>query len=312
MHIEPIGTEFAARISGIDLAHPLSNEDKSAIIAAIDRYAVLVFPAQSLSSEQQVAFVRQFGELDTEVQKYFNALDTNRLKSDVVTDISNVDLAGSVAPRFDRKTLMNIANSFWHSDGSHYHYPFRHSMLFAVAVSSWGGETEFADLRAAYDTLDERTRALIAGRTGIFWSPYNRIRLGMPDPAEARGLYPPVEWPLVRTHPATGRELLWVGQPLCQISGMSVPEGRALAQDLLEHATGRDHVYSHRWAVGDLVMWDNRSVLHRGRRFDFAERRELRRVGTKDDVHSLGVLPTPAGDDLAGFPLPMIGNRAAA
>jgi len=281
-------------------------------VAALDAHAVLVFPGQALSSDEQVALMRGFGELDTEVQKYFNALDSNRLKTDVVTDISNVDLSGAVADRLDRKTLMNIANSFWHSDGSHYHHPFRYSALFAVAVSSWGGETEFADLRAAHDTLDPRLRALIEGRTGVFWSAFNRIRLGMPDPPAARGLYPPVEWPLLRTHPGSRRDILWVGQPLCQISGMSLPEGRALAQELLDHATRREHVYSHAWQPGDLVIWDNRSVLHRGRRFDFAERRELRRVGTKDDVSSLAVLPPPAGDDLGGFPLPMARDTLAA
>ena len=313
MKIAPIGEQLGAEIIGVDIAGPLAPEQLAAIVAAADRYAVLVFRDQAIDSERQIAWVRQFGPLDTEVQKFFNVTKANRLESDVVTDISNVNRQGAVADRLDRQTIMNIGNSFWHSDGSHYHYPFRYSMLSAVAVSTWGGETEFADLRAAYDALDERTRTDVAERTGAFWSPYNRIRLGIIDPLEAQGIYPPVEWPLVRTHAGSGRNVLWVGQPLCQVSGLSLPEGRALAQEMLEHATQRERVYRHAWRIGDMLMWDNRSVLHRGRRFDFAERRELRRVGTKDDIHSLGVLPSPSGSDLNdGFPLLLKGLPAPA
>ncbi|WP_236794685.1 TauD/TfdA family dioxygenase [Amycolatopsis sp. GM8] len=308
MRTVPIGKSLAAEVLDVDLTMPPSEARHSAIVEAADRYAVLVFRNQAISAEQQAAWLRTFGPLDTEVQRYFNRIDANRLGSDVVTDISNVDARGDVAARLDRQTVMNIGNAFWHSDGSHYHRPFRYSMLAAVAVPAWGGETEFADLRAAHDRLDPRTRDFLSARTGAFWSAYNRIRLGIFDPPETHGIYPPVEWPLIRTHPGSGRKVLWVGQPLCQISGLSVPEGRALASDLLEQATQPDNVYVHLWSPSDVVLWDNRSVLHRGRRFDFAERRELRRVGTKDDLHSLGALTMPSRTDLNdGFPLQLKG-----
>ncbi|GAA1850754.1 TauD/TfdA family dioxygenase [Pseudonocardia ailaonensis] len=308
MRVVPLGERFAAEVLDLDLTRPPTAAEHDAVVDAVDRYAVLVLRDQRISAEQQTAWLSGFGPLDSEVQRYFNRLAANRLGSDVVTDISNVDARSDVAARLDRQTIMNIGNAFWHSDGSHYHHPFRYSMLAAVAVPALGGETEFADLRAAHDRLDARTRGFLSARTGAFWSAYNRIRLGIIDPPQTHGLYPPVEWPLIRRHPGSGRDVLWVGQPLCQVSGLSVPEGRALASDLLEQATERENVHVHRWAAGDVVLWDNRSVLHRGRRFDLAHRRELRRVGTKDDVASLGVLDMPSRTDLNdGFPLRLRG-----
>ena len=300
VEVTPIGDQLAARVTGVDLALPLDEAVRDAIVAALDHYAVLVFGGQPLTADQQVALARQFGPLDTEVQKA-RKFSYNRLGSEVLTDISNVSRDGAVAGRVDRQTLMNIGNAFWHSDGSYQDRPFRYSMLSCITVASWGGETEFADLRAAYDALDDRTKALLADKTGTFWSPFNRLKLGIVDPPERLALFPPVEWPMVRTHSGSGRKVLWVGHPLCRISGMSIPEGRALAAELLEHATARERVYTHGWTPGDLVMWDNRATLHRGRRFDLSERREMRRAGTMDDCRSLGELPGPANGDINGF-----------
>jgi alpha-ketoglutarate-dependent 2,4-dichlorophenoxyacetate dioxygenase len=183
---------------------------------------------------------------------------------------------------------MNVSNRFWHSDGSFKHFPNRYSILNAVVAVERGGQTEFADLRAAYDALDDATRALISDRVGTFYSHNTRDMLHVRASEEERSAYPPVQWPLVRTHPGSHRKVLWCDSKVTRVSGMSVPEGRALVHELIEHIGQRERVYSHTWKSGDLVMYDNRSVLHRGRRFNLEDRREMRRVEVVDDVHSLG------------------------
>jgi alpha-ketoglutarate-dependent 2,4-dichlorophenoxyacetate dioxygenase len=182
---------------------------------------------------------------------------------------------------------------FWHSDASYEDHPFRYSILAAQSAVSWGGHTQYADLRAAYDALDERTKDLISEKVATFYSHNTRDWLGMNDSEDDRSTFPPVRWPMVRKHPGSGRNVLWVDSKVIEISGMSVPEGRALAHELIEHIGQRERVYSHGWYPNDVVMWDNRSVLHRGRRFDLSERREMRRVATVDDSSSLGSDPRP-------------------
>jgi alpha-ketoglutarate-dependent 2,4-dichlorophenoxyacetate dioxygenase len=162
--------------------------------------------------------------------------------------------------------------------------PFRYSILSAQSAVSWGGETQFADLRAAYDTLDERAKQLVANKTALFSFSFPRQVFGMSAPGADDKQFPAARWPLVRTHAGSGRKLLWADTKLMEVSGMTLPEGRILALELLEHITQRERVYSHTWSTDDVVMWDNRSVLHRGRRFDPAERRAMRRVSTLDDV----------------------------
>ena len=235
-----------------------------------------------------VAFGHAFGEVDTSLQKKLLNHVQNRLGTDEVTDISNLDAEGKVAGPEHWQTITTVGNRFWHSDGSYKHTPIRYSILNAVTVVSHGGETQYADLRAAYDALDEVTRALIADKVGIFWSHNTRDWLKIPDSEGERGAFPKTRWPLVRTHPGSGRKVLWCDSKVWAIEGMPLPEGRALAHELIEHIGQRERVYSHEWQAGDLVMYDNRSVLHRGRRFDHAEPREMRRVEVVDTSHSLG------------------------
>lgn len=289
MAVHPVRPDFIARVTGLDLRQPLSDTTARAIEEAIATYGVLVFPDQPLSVDEQVAFGKRFGPLDTGLQKKLLSKVQTRLGNEAVSDISNVSTDGGVADRKHKQAMMNVGNQFWHTDSSYEHHPFRYSILAAQCAVSWGGETEFADLRGAYDALDERTRALIADKTGVFFSHNTRQWLGIEDSADDMAAYPPVRWPLVRIHPRSGRKLLWVDSKVREISGMSVPEGRALAHELLEHIGQRERVYAHHWSAGDVVMWDNRSVLHRGRRFDMDERREMRRVSTVDDSASLGV-----------------------
>ena len=287
--VHPVRPGFAARVTGLDLRQPLSDAAVRAVEEAIWTYAVLVFQDQPLSIDEQVAFGRRFGPLDTGLQKKLLSKVQTRLGHEAVSDISNVSINGGVADRKHKQAMMNVGNRFWHTDSSYEHHPFRYSILAAQCAVSWGGETEFADLRAAFDALDARTRELIAERTGVFFSHNTRQWLGIEDSAEDMAAYPPVRWPMVRTHPNSGRKLLWIDSKVREISGMSVPEGRALVHELLEHIGQPERVYVHAWSAGDVVMWDNRSVLHRGRRFDMAERREMRRVSTVDNAASLGV-----------------------
>jgi len=163
-----------------------------------------------------------------------------------------------------------------------------YSMLHCVIKPSWGGDTEFADLRDAYDTLDERTRAEIQDLKAEHYALHTRILLG--DEAytdDQKKEIAPAVWPLVDTHPGSGRKVLFVGVHARQILGWPTAESRMYLQDLLEHATQRERVYRHVWQVGDLVIWDNRCTLHRGRRFDIGERRELRRTTINDTPEAM-------------------------
>jgi alpha-ketoglutarate-dependent 2,4-dichlorophenoxyacetate dioxygenase len=288
---EPVTAEFAAVGSGVDLRKPLNPEDLNLIIRASDKYAVLIFHDQLLTKDELIAFGSQFGELDTGLQTKIMHKMQNRIGDAAVSDISNLDAAGKVADRDHWQTIMNVSNRFWHSDGSFKHFPNRYSILNAVVAVEYGGQTEYADLRAAYDALDEPTRALISDKVGTFYSHNTRDWLQVNASEEERRSYPPVQWPLVRTHPGSHRKVLWCDSKMARISGMTVPEGRALAHELIEHIGQRERVYSHHWKSGDLVMYDNRSALHRGRRFNLDERREMRRVEVVDTAHSLGEVP---------------------
>ncbi len=281
LRLKPLHPLFVAEASGIDITRPLSDTEVRQINAAMNEYAVLVWRGQALSGQQQIDFTKSFGPLDLGLKKVFKRPE--RLEDERLIDISNIDAEGKVARRDSAKNLSNFANQLWHSDSSFQNPRAAYSMLHALVLPSWGGNTEFADLRAAYDTLPERTRAELEGLSAEHFALHTRILLG--DDAytdDQKKTIPPAVWPLVQTHPGSGRKLLFVGVHAREIIGWPIAEGRMYLQDLLEHATQREHVYRHEWRVNDLVMWDNRSTLHRGRRYDIAERRELRRTTIED------------------------------
>lgn len=281
LQLKPLHSVFVAEASGIDISQPLSSTDVAAIDAAMSDHAVLVWRDCALSGQQQLAFAKSFGPIDLGLKKVFRRPE--RLEDERLIDISNVDAQGNVARRDSPKNLSNFANQLWHSDSSFQTPRAAYSMLQALVLPSWGGATEFADLRAAYDTLPERTKNEIRDLSAEHYALHTRILLG--DEAytdDQKKAIPPAVWPLVETHPGSGRKLLFVGVHAREIIGWPTAEGRIYLSDLLEHATQRERVYSHEWRVGDLVMWDNRSTLHRGRRYDIAERRELRRTTTED------------------------------
>ena len=184
--------------------------------------------------------------------------------------------------------MSNLANQLWHSDSSFQRPRAKYSMLSAVVVPAEGGDTEYADLRMAYDALPHWRRQQAEKLVAVHYALHSRFLLGDTEYTEAqRRAIEPAHWPLVQTDPRSGRRILFVGAHACEVLGMTVPEGRMLLMDLLEHATQREFVYRHRWQVGDLVMWDNTATLHRGRHYDFAQRRELRRATTEEVITSV-------------------------
>lgn len=273
---------FAAEAGPIDLRRVEDRATLEAIRDAMDAYRVLVFPGQQFSDQEQIAFARRFdGELHAKTGSA--ALGTNRFGNEALTDISNVAADGGLMAREDRKRQYALGNRLWHTDASFQDPPGRYSMLHARVVPSSGADTEFADMCAAYDALDAAMKAKLEGLRVHHSIAYSRQTLGFEfSPEEAEKLKGAIH-PLVRTNPRSGRRSLYLASHASRIVDWPVPEGRLLLRDLTEHATQPQFVYRHKWRVGDLVIWDNRATMHRGRPFDDAnERRELRRVTTLD------------------------------
>ena len=286
LQLKPLHPLFAAEASGLDLTQPMSPQDVRDINAAMNQYAVLVWRGQPLTAQQQINFTKSFGPLDIGLKRVFKRPE--RLEDERLIDISNVDAQGNVAGRDSPKNLSNFANQLWHSDSSFMNPRAAYSMLHALVTPSWGGNTEFADLRAAYDALPDRTRHEIEHLSAEHFALHTRVLLG--DDAytdDQKKAIPPAVWPLADVHPGSGRKLMFVGVHARQIIGWPTAESRMYLSDLLEHATQRAFVYTHEWQVGDLVIWDNRSTLHRGRRYDIAERRELRRTTVNDTPEAM-------------------------
>ncbi len=283
---DPANPAFVGEVSGIDLRRSVDRETVAAIEAGMDRYAILVFRDQPLDDEQQLAFTRNFGPLELATG---DIQQTDRRLRMEVNDISNVDRDAKVLARDDRTRLFSLGNMLWHSDSSFKATPAKYSLLSArVIPSSPGGNTEFADMRAAWDALDAETRTLIQDLVCEHSQIYSRGILGFTDFTEEERLkWAPVRQRLVRRHPVTGRRSLYLSAHAGTIIGWPVPEARALLRDLVEHATQREFVHAHRWRQFDLVMWDNRVVMHRGRRYDIAQVRDLHRTTVADVAPTL-------------------------
>ncbi len=281
---------FAGEVSGIDLTRPLSDAEVAAVHAGMDRFGVLVFHDQQLSDDQQLAFSRQLGPLEQATGDI--AAPQDRRMSMDLNDISNLDKHGEVLPRDDRRRLFGLGNQLWHSDSSFKDVPAKYSLLSARKIPPTGGNTEFADMRAAYDALDEATKREIHDLICAHSQVFSRGILGFDDFTEAeRQKWAPVRQRLVRRHPITGRLSLYLASHAGGIEGWPVPEARAFLRDLTEHATQRQFVYAHVWKPWDLVMWDNRVTMHRARRYDPAEVRDMRRTTLTNEVSSLEQAP---------------------
>src|SRR5436853_1104601 len=276
---------IGAEIGGLDLREPIDDATVQALWREIDRHAVLVFHDQHLSDAELRAFSTRFGEL--EIGRPAARGGRRRLQFPESGDISNLDEDSHIRARHDKKRLDSLGNRLWHTDASYMPVPVVLGMLFAVAVpppSPFGaGETEFADMRAAYDALTDAQKEVVdplVVEHDVFWS---RGQIGFTEfPPGEREQYKPSHQRLVRRHPGCGRKCLYLSAHASHIVGWPVPEGRLLLRDLEEHATRREFVYSHRWRVGDLVIWDNRDTMHRGRPHDESQPRDLRRATTLD------------------------------
>jgi len=281
--IERVGPTLAARVMGLDLTQPLEAAQVAAIEVGMDEHAVLVFPAQRITDEQQMAFTLNFGELEETAGGNVTKKEQTRLDARIA-DVSNLDEHGKPLGRDDRRRMFNLGNQLWHSDSSFRATPARYSILSGRVVSTSGGNTEFADMRAAYDALDDRTKVEVEELVCEHSLMYSRGALGFDElTAEERAMFTPVRQRLVRTHPKTGRKSLYLSSHAGSIVGWPVPEARAFLRDINEHATQPRFVYVHRWQPFDLVMWDNRQTMHRVRRFDGAQVRDMRRTTVAGD-----------------------------
>ena len=288
--IDPARPTFIGEVSGIDLTRRLTEEEVSAIHAGMDRFGVLVFHDQHFEDEQQIAFSRQLGMLEEATGDIMSEKD-RRLSMDL-NDISNLDKNGELLPRDDRRRLFGLGNLLWHSDSSFKEVPAKYSMLSARKIPLAGGNTEFADMRAAYDALDDETKSEVHNLICLHSQIFSRGVLGFDDFTDAeRAKWAPVRQGLVRRHPNTGQLSLYLASHAGGIEGWPMPEARSFLRDLNEHATQRQFVYAHVWRPWDLVMWDNRVTMHRARRYDPKEVRDMRRTTLTNEVSSLEQRP---------------------
>jgi len=289
VRIEPAAPErpdFVGQVLDVDIARGVSAETAARIEEGMDRFGVLVFRDQVLDDDRQYAFSQHFGPMEEASGDI--ARPEDRRLSMRVNDISNLDKEGRVLARDDRRRLFGIGNMLWHSDSSFKPTPAKFSLLSARVIPNEGGDTQFADMRAAWDALDERTkgecRDLVCEHSQI----HSRGLLGFTDfTEEERRKWRPVKQRLVRRHPRTGRLSLFLSSHAGAIDGWPMPDARLLLRDLIEHATQPRFVHAHKWRRWDLVMWDNRVVMHRARRYDGAQVRDMHRTTVADSAPTL-------------------------
>jgi alpha-ketoglutarate-dependent 2,4-dichlorophenoxyacetate dioxygenase len=287
LDIRPLHPVFAAEVHGVDLRKPPGPDLVAQIDAAMDRYAVVVLRDLDIDDDQQFAFARALGPLEPSPAVVDSHL--HRLKHREMVDISNLGVDGSILDTENRRRLFNLGNRLWHSDSSFKPTPAKYSMLHARVIPPQGGETEFADMRAAWDTLDDATRTLIEPLVCDHSLLYSRALLGFDDYTEQeRQEFAPVPQRLVRRHPGSGRRSLYLSAHIGTIHGWPRPEAMVLIRDLTEHATQRELVYRHTWRLHDMVIWDNRCTMHRARAFDDQKfKRDLRRMTLQDSAPTL-------------------------
>jgi alpha-ketoglutarate-dependent 2,4-dichlorophenoxyacetate dioxygenase len=276
---------FVAEVGGVAAGRPLDADTVAGLRLALDRYAVLVLHDQDLDDERQLAFAANFGEIEAPRSA---RVDVKRRLRPEISDISNLDENNRPRAEDDPRRFDQLGNRLWHTDGSFRRVPAALSMLYAHRVPSAGGETEFADMRAAWDALPDNTRKEINGLVAMHDIAHSRAQIGFTELLFGeREALPAVPQRLVRTHPGSSRKTLYLASHASHILGRPVPEGRLLLHDLIEFATDRRFVYRHEWRKGDLVIWDNRCTMHRGRPFDESEVRDLRRATTRDVASTL-------------------------
>jgi alpha-ketoglutarate-dependent 2,4-dichlorophenoxyacetate dioxygenase len=293
--IFPVTPSFVAEVGDLDVGRPLVEEDLRVVRDAFAAYAVLIFPAQELTIDQHLAFAANFGPLERTVEIALGRSKL-RIKREEIADVANLDTDGEVwREGARRRHFAMMGNRLWHTDSS-FKAPSGHaSFLYARSIPPVGGHTMFADLRAAYDALPESTKLRLRDLMAEHSLLYSRKRIGFTEFTDAENrAFAPVLRPLVRTIPESGRESLYIASHIGHIQGLPEEETEALLKELTTHATQPLFVYTHRWRVGDLVMWDNRCTMHRGTEFDDLRwPRDMQRATTSDRIDAFGVQETP-------------------
>ena len=264
LQTRPLQSCFGVELVGVDV-RKVDEAMFAEIVAAFEEHSVLLFRGQQIGDEEQIAFTRRFGPLETTIR----TINSVAKVAPEISYLANVDAEDQLIPKGDKRNLFNAGNQMWHSDSSFKRVPAHASLLAAREVPPEGGETEFASMRVGYERLPEATKQLLEGKVAIHSFVYSRglVSDGLMPPDHAAQV-PPVPQALVRANPRNGRKAFFVGSHACEILGMPTDEARALLRRLLDLATEPDKVYTHRWRPGDMVMWDNRCVLHRGRPWD--------------------------------------------
>jgi len=269
--LRPLHPRFGVEVLGVDVRR-VDDGTFDEIAAAFDEHSVLLFRGQRLSDQEQIAFSERFGPLESTIRSIASQPGTPPL----ISNLSNVDAEDRLIPRGDKRSLYHAGNRMWHSDSSFKRIPALASLLSAREVPPEGGETEYASMRVAYDLLPPEDQRLLDGKVAVHSFTYSRGLVSAElFEAEHAAQVPPVRQALVRANPANGRRAFYVGSHACEIVGMSTDEARALIHRLVAAATRPELVYTHRWRVGDLVMWDNRCMLHRGRPWDEGRSRRV-------------------------------------
>jgi alpha-ketoglutarate-dependent 2,4-dichlorophenoxyacetate dioxygenase len=282
----PVTPGFVAEIGDVNLSTTLEPADLADVKDAFTKYAVLIFPDQHLSQDQHLDFARNFGPLETTIALFRKEAQLRVRKE--FADVSNLDPDNKVWGENSRRRMFELGNRLWHTDSSFKRLPARASLLYARSIPPVGGHTEFADERAAYDVLPEEMKRRLQGLVAEHSIFNSRGRLGFTEFSdEEREGMPPVPQALVRVIPESGRKSLYLASHAGRIFGMPEPEGRALIDALIAHATQRQFVYTHRWRVHDLVIWDNRCTMHRGIEFDDLRwQRDMQRATVSDVANS--------------------------
>ena len=282
IHFQPLHPLFAAEVRSLDLREIRDPDTLAEIRAGMDQYGVLVFRQQPFADDEQLDFARRLdGTLHARTS--LSAIGANRFGNEALTDISNVDEHGGLRSADDRRRYSNLSNRLWHTDASFVDPAGRYSLLSARVIPEVRADTEFADMRSAYDALDDDMKRQIEGLKVFHSIVHSRHVIGFDFSAEEAAKLEGAVHPLVRTIPRSGRRSLYLASHASHVVDMPIPEGRLLLLDLTEHATQRRFVYQHIWQPQDLVIWDNRATMHRARPYDdLRHRRELRRTTTLD------------------------------
>ena len=290
--VAPLHPLFVAKITEVDLARQIDEATQRAIEGAMDTYAVCVLPDQHLADEEQIAFSRLYGSLEVEPEigrKTGAGGRARRIASREIFDISNLDENGNIRGEQDARSSLLQITQLWHTDLSFREGSAKWSMLHAKAIPPAGGDTEYADARAAYDALPDAMKRRLVGLVAEHSAWHSTTQRGGYAPTEEeRRSYPPALHKLVRRHPGSGRNALYIGSHASHIVGIPVEEGQALLAELIEFATQPQFVYRHKWQVGDLVIWDNRCTMHRATPFAAADHvRDLRRTTIIDKAQEV-------------------------